>query len=185
MCCSGKVVITQKVIKMAINNTIEKHERIGLELLSKLHPDTCLDASIYGWHWTNDKNAHEVEQRLSMAGTPAAWMGLGRLYEQAANTSRRLGTAFCFTATNLEVLSYWAIKAYLHAGDEAKAIELLQESKSLKCVIYTLLTHARGKTYRGTGDPPPCRNCDLPDFSTINHFLQELEKIGREDPYKV
>ena len=170
---------------MTITDTIEEHERIGLELLSKLHQDTCLDASIYGWHWTNDKNAYEVEQQLSMAGTPAAWMGLGRLYEQAADTSKRLGTAFCFTTTNLEVLSYWAIKAYLHAGDEAKAIELLQESRSLKSVIYTLLTHARGKISHGTGDPPPCRNCALPSSDTIKNFLQELEKIGREDAYKV
>ncbi len=172
---------------MTIDTTIEEHERIGLELLSKLHPDTCLDASIYGWHWTNYKNAYEVEQQLSTAGTHSAWRGLGRLYEQAADTSKRLGTAFCFTATNLEVLSYWAIKAYLHAGDEAKAVELLQGSRNLglKSVIYTLLCDVSCKNSDKKGDPPACRNCRLPDPSMINNFLQELEKIGREDSYTV
>lgn len=199
---------------MTIDNTltIEEKERMGLDLLGKL-PDNNSFKYYYGsWAFTSEEG-NLVEGYLMRAGTPAAWKGLGELYERTAiATKNKGGSEFISSGGSCksrDLLAYWAVRSYLKAGDEEKALETLnkfcedevvvpqskieliiqnffgrepkREIRPNLSLIFTLVNQTKTVSLaKSRIESPSYHAFDLPDLTAFPKFCQELERIEKK-----
>lgn len=172
---------------MTINEalTIEEHERTGLDLIGKLPDDNSFRYYYGTWAFTSHEG-NSAEGHLMKAGTTAAWNGLGGLYERTAIfTENHGGSEFIHSGGSCksrDLLAYWAIRAYLKAGNETKALETLSKFGDYQNAIYTLVNSAKeaGEHKEPKSESPDDRQFDLPDLIAFPKFRQELERIGKK-----
>jgi hypothetical protein len=105
-------------------------------------PKTSYFNQYYG-SWAFSEEAGEIERKLQQEGSINAWKGLGNLYKKVLSfiPANEQGSGYFSregSCTSRQLLSYWAIRSYLKANEEEKAIEMLKNSKDLGSVIFTI-----------------------------------------------
>ncbi len=142
-------------------------------------PNTECLTQHYVWFLT--EKAGRIEKEIEQSKDKNGWENLGNLYSRILSFLPK-GEVGCyaFGATSRDFLSYWGIRAYLIAGNEERAIEQLNKSKSLPNVIFTLEYHS-GKL---KNEPKEIKGkaCDLPNLENFPKFYKSLKT--KEDSVK-
>jgi hypothetical protein len=157
--------------KMKYNNEFEEN---GLKSLEKL-PDKIGYSQYYGTWSFSSKDAGDTATMLYKAGTKEAWEGLGELYSRAAETAKKNndGGAVITSrsrATSTDFTAYFAIRAFLRAGNEKKAIETLEKYGEYGSVVMTIKSNVGGEAEQ-------CEGFDIPDLSDFPKFEKLLESM--------
>lgn len=200
------------------NHLTRRFEIIGIDLLARsqelwdlvensgeVNKDLRF-SSYYGtWAFSGDI-PNLIESLLLKAETPTAWKGLGEFYERAACFAIRHGGSEFDGCKSEDYLAFWAIRSYLNAAIEEKAIESLDKfgehkdlvmpppriqkkyglpmagSPNLK-LLYSLVDSAKksAKESKTQGDLAGCssfdRKFDLPALVTFPRFYQDLKRL--------
>ncbi|NOZ80477.1 MAG: hypothetical protein GXP63_02295 [DPANN group archaeon] len=160
--------------------TPEAQTDLADELISLLPGEVWfVPSNLSGWYF-NNPDAENIEHLLYSAGTEVALEKLGDFYSKLADVAvaAKGGGRFISSsgsASSADYLTFWAIRSYLAADKEDKAINALKKHKDCRSAISTVVIASEKRT---TPEEIRGRGFDLPDLDSYQEFYKTLRELG-------
>ncbi|MBU1111999.1 MAG: hypothetical protein ABIG93_04640 [archaeon] len=160
---------------------------VGKSIIEKL-PDNVRYRGYYGtWAFSHrvedeaeprgykiDDTANDAVRFLAKAHLPEAWEMLGNFCGSVANYEWENRETGCYFNGNgaFDYLVYFGIRAYLLAGEEQKAISLVDKFSHRH-----LITHSLKNSFATAGTEEPKMKYDSFDLPSLDDFVEFKERV--------